>query len=163
VALLLIAGINIWPPRPVDIAVDQFMEEAAMAAWLFDKITKNFLVRCWKMRQAVLGRVKVVRKQVFWIPPNQKCELLKPFVPQSGFGPEWRPWWMEWVPRERRGGNKDVHPRRNFFVVWSVDPVVAHVFYRWCDARDAARGPGFRVRGFDSLAEADKHVADLQV
>ncbi len=33
-----------------------------------DKIAKNFLVRCWRVREAILGRVRVVQMQIVWVP-----------------------------------------------------------------------------------------------
>jgi len=154
VALLLIAGINLCPPRPPGTELGWHVEECAKAAWLMDKISKNFLVRCWRVREAILGRVRVVKRQVVWVPQVIGGSAPKPFTPRPIFGSEWRACWLEWAPRERTQARNATRGRSNFFVVWQGSPVVAKVFYRWCDARKAARGPEVRVRGFDTMAEA---------
>ena len=154
VALLLIAGMNLCPPRPPGTESGWHVEECAKAAWLLDKIAKNYLVRCWRMREAILGRVRVVHRQIVWDPQVLSVDALKPFTPRSSFGPEWRACWLEWAPRVRTKARNSARARSNFFVVWQGSPVVAKVFYRWCDARNAARGPESCVRGFDTMAEA---------
>ena len=152
VALLLLAGMNLCSPRPSGSVLGRHEEESAMASWLLDKITKNFLVRCWRSREVILGRVKVVQKQVVWVPTLGS--MPRPFTMRQEFGPEWRSSWVEWISRVRGRGGKTAHSRGNFFVVWPGDSNLGEVFYRWCDARRAARVPGSRVRGFAKLVEA---------
>ena len=96
----------------------------------------------------------MVHRQIVWDPQVLSVDALKPFTPRSSFGPEWRACWLEWAPRVRMKARNSARARSNFFVVWQGSSVVAKVFYRWCDARNAARGPESRVRGFDTMAEA---------
>ncbi len=52
VALLLIAGLRPEVPCP-SAGVSCQAEESAKAMWLLDKVVKNFLVRCWRVRLAL--------------------------------------------------------------------------------------------------------------
>ena len=121
-----------------------------MAMWLLDKVSKNFLVRCWRTRLAVVGRIRVVRQRVVWL-PSEPAQF-RPFsAPVSGVGGLCNRMWNEWVAKEP-SVNGLSHRRRNFFVVrCEKEPAV--LCYRWCDAAKLM-GSGGVVRGYDSLSEA---------
>ena len=159
VALLLIAGLRPEVPCP-STGLSCQAEESAKAMWLLDKVVKNFLVRCWRVRLAVVGRIRVVRQRLVWLPAMEPHQLRPFLAPRSGVevGGDGCRLWMEWGYKAPSAGRGPSHRRRNFFVAHSKNESV--LCYRWCDAEKLA-GSGCVIRGYDSLSEAVKERGEV--
>jgi hypothetical protein len=59
--LQIIAGANVkFPPGPVTGSdAQRYVHECVRASWLLDKLSKNYLARCWKAREGIIGTLKV--------------------------------------------------------------------------------------------------------
>ena len=59
--LRLLAGTDVEFPAGPRTGVDaqQYVRECVRASWLLDKLSKNYLVRCWKAREGIIGALQV--------------------------------------------------------------------------------------------------------
>ena len=58
VTLQVLAGANFaFPNKRLGTPEEEYRANCARASWLFDKLTKNYLLRCWKAREQVVGRM----------------------------------------------------------------------------------------------------------
>ena len=162
-ALKHIAGCRRYLPPHPGLNVDELrshLDQTAKALWLFDKVSKNFLVACWRTRSATLGSVKVVDGQLVHACATTASPVFKQFVVPAGLDPETiadRPW-KAWGPAVQ-SATKWCNPKRNnFFVVWEGRRT--GIFYRWRDVHAATAGwVGAKFKGFDSLAAAGEAFA----
>ena len=125
-----------------------------------DKTVKNFLVACWRLREAAIGRLRVSDGRVVNSRPGDAPRLASLMSEQGkslGLSPVAIPmkmvdWWVD--NRSRRYiCNKRSLDKAAFYVVfrgWRTG-----IFYKWSDCELAMRkyaGPS--VKGFRTLAEA---------
>ena len=155
-ALALLAGHMWYSPCPANVEVDVHEEMSAKALWLFDKVSKNYLLRCWRARQNIVGTITVQRGRV-----EHGCGVRSgsPLAPPAAlsrgvFDPRLRHCWMAWVEKHEvpvahtRSGKP-----KGFYAV--TKGRVPGIYYTWSDAFATVAGfPGARVKGFDSLHEA---------
>ena len=98
-ALAMLAGRDLRIPCPPSTDSDAHVLQCAKVAFLFDKISKNFLLRCWRARQNVFGKITVVQGQVVHERPTF---LLLQDLPSTPFvfdaDSRWQ--WSRWVPRD---------------------------------------------------------------
>ena len=156
-ALELIAGAcpSLQCPRGHD--VSDFEEECGKAYFIFDKVSKDYLVCCWRARGARVGIIRVVRHTLVHSPPCSPVSFTYP-SPVRLLSVLDRDQWEPFVRLYRVGSSTPVRvkckKRSNFFVVKRGR--VEGIFYRWCDAFAAVAGfPGGSVKGFASLLEAE--------
>ena len=147
-ALLMLSGEVAHPSRPANVEPPEHAVQCGKAAWLFDRISKDYLVRCWKARRMVVGDLKVshgtLTRSV--IPLRS---LPPPVICKPRFRPECRRQWLQWSPLADNvaSANRRGTPH-GFFVVWCGRQ--RGVFTRWCDAKASVAGhPDAKFRGFD--------------
>ena len=58
--------------------------ECAKAMWLFDKVSKNYLVRCWKSREARQGHVTINNGSLVRVEPVLQPKLGRPVLGTAG-------------------------------------------------------------------------------
>ena len=159
-ALKHIAGCRRYlPPRP-GLDADELrshLDQSAKALWLFDKVSKNFLVACWRARAATLGSVNLVDGQLVHKAATTAFPVFKPCIVPVGLDPfaiADRPW-KAWGPAVQAGTKWCSTKMNNFFVVWQGRHT--GVFYRWRDVCAVTSGwAGAKFKGFDSLAAAEE-------
>ena len=139
-ALALLAGEPVNVACPADVDAKEHAEQCGKAAWLFDKVSKNFLVQCWKAREAGVGQIRVesgvlCRTPPVPVPPRFSVSTIRPARPLGG---DSRQPWLSWVPKPSASPSVRPGRRKNFFVVWCGRSV--GVFYRWCDAHASVAG-----------------------
>ena len=96
-----------------------------MTSWLACVTAKNFLVAAWRVREAVVGRVKI-RGSALLMEPSPRTYAAE-VAKQVGSGTKvqfwrWRRYWWQWVPKAasrwtgttRRSGRRG---RAAFYVV----------------------------------------------
>ena len=157
--LRMVAGVIEHAPQPDGAEEQAHLEQCGKAAWLFDKVTKNYLVRCWAARRQCVGDLKVVRGELqhTHVPHRASSALTLRVVK---FPREQRRAWLAWgadgdrnrAPKRRKGS------AHGFFVVWCGR--VPGVKYKWSDTLASVAGfPGAKFRGFDDLDAAERAFA----
>ena len=151
-------------PAAVASSSTAMREQWGMAYWMIDKAVKNYLCACWRLRKALLGEVRVEHGRLVHTPSTipaapllaaQAAHLpLQPYMQPSS---EWRRFWLAWVPgagvpRARKRRRK----HSTFFCVWSGRQVGVFCGWAACES-SVANYPGARFRGYQSLAEAERH------
>ena len=160
-ALQLLSGAVVELSRPRSSTMQCHEEQCAKAAWLFDKISKNYLVRCWREREARIGKLTVQKgvlvheRPAPGAPNTGSLPLKVPVSPPALDRLRWQPWLRLQQPsklRVKSGANK----RAPFFVVWKTRSRTQSrsVFYRWTDAFRASAGAQGVVKGYESLSAA---------
>ena len=148
----MLAGCRVDVPCPDGVAVDLHDEQCAKAAFLFDKLSKNFLLRCWRARQNIIGKITVSQGQITHERPALfalRDPVAKPFV----FHAQSRWEWTSWIPRDLTSLAHRQGPPKGFFVV--LRGRTRGVFYRWCDTFASVAGfLDAKFKGFDSKAAA---------
>ena len=160
-ALAMLAGCIPRASCPAGVDVTVHDEQCGKAAWLFDKVTKNFLVRCWKDRRTAIGVLKVSHGLLTRTLAPQRAPTMaqdmQPVNVRALFSPERRPEWQRWSPFAARDPNVSMARRgtpHGFYVVWRGRS--CGVKYRWCDAFASVAGfSGAKCKGFNSLAVAE--------
>ena len=159
------------PSGPSDLA---HREHFGCAHWLVDKASKNFLVACWRLRETLLGTLRVtggrlvrcfsnkvyeveVAKQRAATAQQQDVNIYKHF---------WEPWMPRKVSRWRDMTAHSTRPERKFKAAFYVvkGGHVDGLHYAWRHVVRSLRGrPDGRVLGFDSLREAERVATALGV
>jgi hypothetical protein len=158
--VLLLGGKHSFPACPSGHEEDDWTEGCGKASWLCDKVSKNYILRCWRLRQARLGVVTIKAGCVVQTPPvrsvGQTCSNLPRVRETLSNAAEYRSQWLEWRPRASAAGQLLVprrSPRKNFYVVWRGR--APGLYYRWYDVRKSVAGFKDPVyKGFDSFEEA---------
>jgi hypothetical protein len=138
-----------------------FRANCGKANWLACTSAKNFLVAAWRVREAVVGRVKIQGSALLMEPSPRTyaAEVAK----QAGSGTEvqfwrWRRYWWQWVPKAaarwvgatRRSGRRG---RAAYYVVTRARE--NGLFYAWRHVQRSMAGiPEAHVKGFMALADA---------
>ena len=155
-ALRMLAGLVPHALCPLGMNQAAHDEQCGKAAWVFDKVTKNFLVRCWKDRRSVVGILKASHGVLTRTPVpvkagqvNQAGQAAQDKTSQASwtgsggdlFPAERRREWQRWSPC----ATPDPHVRavlrgepHGFYVVWRGRR--RGVFYRWCDVFASVAG-----------------------
>ena len=155
-ALRLIAGDEPFLPCPPGSDKDRHADQCGKAMLILDKLSKSFLVQCWRRRAALIGSFTVDAAQLRISLPPLVPSLIRPHhdprnaVSQALFLREW----SRWVPRSpsplsvnRKGKRKGWH------VVWKGRKM--GLFYRWCDTLNSIVGiPDALHKGYNSESEA---------
>ena len=157
-ALRLLAGEQTLILNSLGIDEEQHAVQCGKAFFILDKLSKDFLVQCWRLRASLIGSFSVsagcleilqppVRVATTVIPDQTEVHSA---VVQSLHHRLWLPW----VPRLpnppafHRPGK-----RRGWHVVWRGRE--RGLFYRWCDALLSVAGiPDALHKGFYSLSNA---------
>ena len=176
-ALRMLAGLVPHALCPLGMNQAAHDEQCGKAAWVFDKVTKNFLVRCWKDRRSVVGILKASHGVLTRTPVpvkagqvNQAGQAAQDKTSQASwtgsggdlFPAERRREWQRWSPC----ATPDPHVRavlrgepHGFYVVWRGRR--RGVFYRWCDVFASVAGfSGARCKGFDGWHDAEEAFAE---
>ena len=154
-ALALLAGAEFLLTCPVAELelVAEHAELVGKAAWLFDKICKNFLSRCWKARENLVGKITVTEGRLSHFPLEPRT-LHDPSPPIVHFPASCRQDWMAWAPSCSLVNSRRASKRKNFYVVWQGR--TCGIFYCWCDTfASVAAFPGAQFKGFETLADAE--------
>ena len=129
----------------------------AKAWWLFDKISKNFIVRCWKAREAVAGRIRIVAGHLEREDVARQRPFRRPLAREFRCDAARAHEWLALLPG-RDAPARERRPPCNFYVVWSG--AVCGIFHKYGDVRAAVSGfPGAKFRGCASLSEARRLLA----
>ena len=56
---LLLGSQPEFPACPVAMDQELYDEQCGKAAWLLDKVSKNYIVRCWRVRQSMIGTITI--------------------------------------------------------------------------------------------------------
>ena len=130
------------------------------ALWIFSSTVKNFISKCWKVRERTVGYIGVSANGLVFDPPGPRRYFLISEPSSFRLDVSDRHAWAGWIPSAsdspvaRRG-----HKAFNFFVVWRGRS--RGVFYRWCDVRASVAGFfDARFKGFDSKSEAYQALRD---
>lgn len=154
--LQIIAGADVdFPAGTVNGAdAKRYVHECVRASWLLDKLSKNYLARCWKAREGIIGTLKIKGGRL--LRDCVEVRLQAPSLTSAGcmYGRDSSWMWRSWFRYLRR----DV--RRcwsggpwNFYVV--TEGRHPGIFYRWLDAKASITGVDGRCYGYNSLAEAE--------
>jgi hypothetical protein len=136
------------------------MSRCARARWWVDKLVKNYILTCWRLRESVVGKIRIVAgrlvvvqtgsdKRVRELVARQTShEELQPMhtmhVPLS----KWLPLTAKKLPRPGMAKGRAV-----FYVVFRGRET--GLFYKWEDCeRVMKRFPKPRVKGFKTLDKA---------
>ena len=155
--LRMLAGDITHAPSPDGAEEQAHAEQCGKAAWLFDKITKNYLVSCWQTRRQYVGDIKVMRGELQRVRlPHQMRPA--PTLRPVKFPREQRRAWMAWAPDRVKVSARRRGTAHGFFVVWRGR--VPGVKYKWSDALASVAGfSGAKFRGFDDLEAAERAFA----
>ena len=143
-----------FPARGPDVSTRAHREHCAIALWVMDKTTKNYLAKCWAFRKSVMGDLTIERGRLVRSAPTKDfvhspVREDRPFYQLRRF---WGPWVAKPPPMNPWPRGKGMK-RRGFFAVWSGRSI--GVFHKWSDVRDNIRGrPDARFKGFSTLLEA---------
>ena len=69
---LLLGSQPEFPACPVAMDQELYDEQCGKAAWLLDKVSKNYIVRCWRVRQSMIGTITIGEGKLVQSPP---CSL----------------------------------------------------------------------------------------
>jgi hypothetical protein len=142
---------------PTDV---ELYKQWAFARWTLDKLAKNFLLACWRLRGAYLGELHVERGVLKHTPSKlsvsdllvkqqQQCTVGSTCIDSS------KEFWTAWLPKVERFVTDGSSRRRAAFFVVSEGRQTG-LFYKWSDCRRSVAGfEGARYRGFCTLAEAE--------
>ena len=155
--LALLAGRLLVIPCPAGLSSEVHVMRCAKAAFLFDKVCKNYFVRCWRARQNLIGKISVRNGALVHEKHATRVLLApepKPFVFRAHLS--WQ--WKDWIPRDPLCTAREQGPPKAFFVVLRGRQV--GVFYTWFDAKASVSGfPNAKFKGFDSEARARRALA----
>ena len=135
--------------------LDAHERDCAKAAFLADKLCKNYLVRCWTARENLIGKISVANGCLVRERPPRRI-LSTPSPKLFAFDDRSRWELLAWRPRDT-GQVRQVRAgkRKAFFVV--LEGRATGIFYRWCDVRAAVAGmPEARYKGYGSLRLAEE-------
>ena len=98
---LLLGSQPEFPACPVAMDQELYDEQCGKAAWLLDKVSKNYIVRCWRVRQSMIGTITIGEGKLVQSPP---CSLPtwtgKVSLGSAGVDPLYRSDWLQWRPRK---------------------------------------------------------------
>ena len=137
-ALQMIAGCPVTLTCPPGTESGAHAEQCGKALFALDRVSKEYLTRCWRLRAAQVGSFSVAGGRLSVLSPPSPTREASPRVGQPIVSLEGRDW-VPFIPKppalpsaQRKGGRKGWH------VVWrGRNP---GLFYRWCDARDNIAG-----------------------
>jgi hypothetical protein len=144
-------------------------ERVGYVQWCVDKITKNYLVIIWRVREALVGRVRVHSRQIIVLSSVSSARALlarQVAADESKLtwdrANRWRRQWLVWAPRPARKWQSSRVNRRRFpfYVVWRGRST--GVFYLWSDCWQSVAGvedAGFC--GARDLASAYEMLAEM--
>ena len=137
-------------------------EQCGKAAWVFDRATKNFLVRCWKDRRKTVGILNVSHGVLTrTLATRTPLAVRSRWATQNPFPPERRAEWRQFSPsavRDQQASSSRRDGPCGFYVVWAGRKL--GVFYRWCDVAASVAGfTGAKFKGFDSQRAAETAFA----
>lgn len=136
------------------------IEECGRARWVVDKIVKNYIVACWKIREAAMGRFRVEGGQLLHSytetgvsvrellalqdePLKTPADRVMRIPPQL------------WIPRavKQCPNKKKPSERAAFYIVfrgWTTG-----LFYKWAESMRALKGhPDPHAKGYRTLTAA---------
>ena len=117
-----------------------------------DKLAKNFLQACWRLREALVGKLRVEHRVLIHEPG--RCEVQAVMARLLGPASTRQNAWLD--KARRRSGRPGKRQRSAFFVVHRG------LFYKWSDCQcSVANFPGARFKGFSTctLAGAEGALA----
>jgi hypothetical protein len=139
-------------------------EQIGYVRWCVDKVSKNYLAAIWRIREALLGKLRVVNKTLVVVPSVESGTLL--LRHQSDGVSSCLSWmrsnkyrheWLAWAPKRKvrwKVAVRSVRKRYPFYVVWSGR--VTGVFYKWYDCWRSVCGlADARYCGVMTLEEAE--------
>ena len=130
------------------LADDADQAETNQQACAVDKLTKNFLQACWRLREALVGKLRVEHRILIHEPGRGEVQavMARLLGPASEHKTEVvaKGLWRAWLDKaRRRSGRPSKRQRSAFFVVHrGREP---GLFYKWSDCqRSVANFPGRR-------------------
>ena len=161
--LRLVLGDN-WlePARPPERVAEAFREQCAQARWVLDKASKNCLLMCWKLRQALIGKLSVCNGKLDIVQGDVQAarillarQAMRKLARATDVG--CRQFWLQWATdaREAHSAPPPCRKRRSaFYVVFAGrEPGICSSWFQ-C-RRSVANYAGARFRGYASLEEAE--------
>ena len=149
--LALLTGRLLVIPCPAGMNPEMHTMRCAKAAFLFDKVCKNFFVRCWRARQNLIGKISVRNGALEHEKPAIRVLLApepKPFVFHSHLS--WQ--WKDWIPSDPLCSAREQDPPKAFVVLCGRQ---VGFFYTWFDAKASVSGfPNTKFKGFDTESRA---------
>ena len=139
---------------------DLLSDLCAKARWMLDKLAKNFVMACWRLREALVGKLSIEHQTLHHSPSEASVERLLAqqgetgnyALPSTGAQEPWRDWIQV---GDRRRSNRRKRGRAAFFVVWHGRET--GLFYKWADCmRSVANVAKAKFKGFATLAEAEE-------
>ena len=134
----------------------------ARACWQVNRMCKNYLVACWRVRESVMGVISIAGGVLCRDPPTDRARRamagqLRSWTDDEEAMPEkCRRLWEKWLPSPTRKPGWRRTGRRgpaNFYVVYRGRNT--GVFYQWSDCmRSIANFEDACFQGFASLQEA---------
>ena len=128
--------------------------------WLTDKISKNYLVACWRIRQVAMGRPRMVNGQLRHTRARvgnltvtelleQQSEPLQPPHARCMRTPLTR-----WLPKPKAQPKTGTHQARVAFYIVFFGRTTG-LFYKWTDCLRSIKGyPNASVKGYRTLPAA---------
>ena len=161
VTLQMLAGANIdFPDKPLNMPEEQYTANCARASWLLDKLTKNYLLRCWKARAQIVGKMRLEGGRLI-SEVGERLQLLDsrpstvPYTFRAADVRRRKRWQRYMYPTSFHCSSSDRKGPWNFYVVTRGRRL--GVFYRWLDVKRAMAGlPGALCRGYSTLSEAER-------
>jgi hypothetical protein len=144
-----------FPCCPGSMEPDVFGLECAKAMWLFDKISKNYISRCWKARTARQGSFTIKGGQLVCIEPATPSAVFA--APRCGvagisYDKSLSHEWLAHIPKPS-SGSRARNSAANFYVVWVGRST--GIFHKYSSVHALVSGfPGAKFKGFDSLEKA---------
>ena len=160
---ILLGGAAQWPESVGDEeAMDVYRQMCGRAACGADKCAKNYLVAIWRLRESVVGVLRVAQGRVVREPASgASAAVLLGKQTQQVTGPRgtlWESNWRRWAPpRARRHWQRSRSQRKgpaNFYVVFQGR--TRGVFERWRDCWRSVRGlDEAKFMGFETREDAE--------
>ena len=137
-------------------------QQGAKAMWVLDKACKNYISACWKLREALVGDLRVEHGRIF--SESSKREVSELWRSQglrlartsaeNGTGFDRREMWEAWIRRPSKERTA-VHRRGRsaFFTVWKGRRTGVFVGWDEC-VEQVANVQGAKFKGFDKFQEA---------
>merc|ERR1711871_438908 len=140
---LLLGSVVDFPDPPAHQDERRYYEHCAMAMWMLNKTSINYLWACWCKRKSIVGTLQIKAGRLVRTKPDnavqQQAETTNDIQAPEGF----RRYWASWLPQILRkktqpsNGSK-TGTRNNFDKVWRGRR--KGVFYKWSHCRSSIAG-----------------------
>lgn len=159
---LMLGGDWLEPARPPESEAEAFREQCAQARWMLDKASKNCLLMCWKLRQALVGKMSVCNGRLDTEKSDAQAarvllarQAMRKLAGAAAVG--CRQFCMQWATDAREADSASPGRRKRraaFYVVFAGrEPGICSSWFQ-C-RKNVANYAGARFRGYASLEAAE--------